>query len=75
MGKGFVMTENLFRRHAPGEHPRPAPQSLGQFSLRSLRSLRLNQSGNRKALTTKNAKNAERNRDGSKDAWGLMRDA
>jgi len=40
-----------------------------------LRSLRLNQSGNRKALTTKNAKNAERNRDGSKDAWGLMRDA
>ena len=32
-----------------------------QFSLRSLRSLRLNQRGNRKALTTKNAKNAERN--------------
>ena len=26
MGTGFVMVENLFRGHPPGEHP--APQSL-----------------------------------------------
>jgi len=35
MGTGFVMVENLFRGHPPGEHP--APQSLLYPVIREIR--------------------------------------
>ena len=36
MGTGFVMVENLFRRHPPGEHP----SHRNPFFIREIREIR-----------------------------------